>query len=956
MIIWAAVLFLASLPRVAGAAEDMREQAHFVVGQEVVAPAVGPFSATIGAFGNGHFLMPGGGFEPVVFRTMFQASGGGEDRILASTETLSNSDSWRNGALDGADVEVLRIENGAFRSVRQGRIAQGGYRVAGWTRLNPGKVVPGEQTQALLSFPTWYRTGVPYYFTVRAVGSDGGLSEPADAAVAQRTLALPKSGNATRLTGVAARSDAVSERLPTPRGLRARELETGEIELQWEAVPGAAGYALYRSDVPPEAHLDAYLQLEEAGARIREGDLVLLRTRFLRAERKNLLSNRIWDSGEPRRDFIPPLVRKWSDEAGGGDWRLVPHPVDTPVPDAGETHLRVMLGESERFAVGRFNHSGLAQSWYPVLEPGRRYRFEVWMRGKTLQSVRFELTGFHASVEGGAFAPILFRLTPQWRRYSAEFSVPVANPGRGAGRMQIVLTGPGEFDIDNFRVTRADAPYLALLPEDEERLAASGMTSLRTHGFVRTGRSSYDLAQLTNPAGASSGTEGGNTLPQVLDEFARLSVDPWLQIEPHLTEAEWLGLAEYLAAPFDPSVDTAARKPWAARRHATGQGVPWAEKFEQITLEIGNETWNGLFAPWVFPRMQDAVDGQRYSAGEVYGLYQEYILSILKRSPYWEVLAPKLRPVLGGRAGLGDWAGFRYGGEAAQRSDGSGVLTHAGYIGGWESGSAPGDPTANGLFRVLTHVLQTGLPQARSQIEAAARIGEARGQAPETGMYEAGPGYVLDGLNGRRVSPEQGAAQELAMKSKAAGTATLDSFLARARLGMVEQNFFLYGDGSHWSSHRRWQHGGQILPAWELLALFNRIGTGDMLAVRTLDVPVVDLLGEKGRESVQAAPLVDAYATRSGDRVTLVLVSRRVPGLADTKDDGVTRVTLDLPFKTTQRVTRISQSGQWDSHNLTSREVTLQREDVPPGSVLPRFEVAELPPGSTVFYVFEGVE
>ncbi|WP_170844676.1 carbohydrate binding domain-containing protein [Aliiruegeria lutimaris] len=952
----AGLMLLAGLPRAAGAADDARELAHFVVGHDVVAPDVGPFSATIGAFGNGHFLMPGGGFEPMVFRTMFQASGGSADRILASAEMLSNSDSWQNGALDGAEVEILRIESGAFRSVRRSRIAQDGYRVAGWIPLGPGKVVPGGQTQALLSFPTWYRTGVPYYFTIRAVGADGSLSEPAEAAVARRELALPKSGNATRLIGLEPRSDATRERLPAPRGLRARELETGEIALHWEAVPGAAGYALYRSDVLPEAHRGAYLQLEEAGPPIREGDLVLLRTRFLRAEREKLLSNRIWDSGEPRRDFVPPLVPKWSDEAGGGDWRLVPHPADTPVPDAGQTHLRVTLGAKERFAIGRFNHSGLAQSWYPVLEPDRSYRFEVWMRGRTPQTVRFELTGFHASAKGGALEPIPFRLTPQWRRYSMDFSVPVVNPGRGAGRMEIVLTGPGEFDIDNFRVFRADAPYLALLPEDVERLAASGMAALRTHGFVRTGRSSYDLEQLTNPAGASSGTEGGNTLPQVLGEFTRLGVDPWLQIEPHLTEAEWIGLAEYLAAPYDPSLDDPARKPWAARRHANGQAVPWTENFKQITLEIGNETWNGLFAPWVFPQMQDAVDGQSYNAGEVYGLYQEYVLSILKRSPYWDALAPKTRTVLGGRAGLGDWAGFRYGADAARRSPGSDVLAHAGYIGGWENGAAPEAPTANGLFRVLTHVLQVSLPQAHKQIAAAARIGEARGQAPVMGMYEAGPGYVLDGLNGRRMSPEQTDAQERALKSKAAGTATLDSFLARARLGMRAQNFFLYGDGSHWSSHRRWQHGGQVLPAWELLALFNRVGTGDMLSVRTLAVPVADLPEEKGRQAVQAAPLVDAYATRSGDRVTLMLVSRRVPGLPDAHRDGGKRVMVDLPFKTTQRVTRISQSGQWNSDNLTSREVTLQHQDVPPVSALPHLEVADLPAGSTIFYVFEGVE
>ena len=83
---------------------------------------------------------------------------------------------------------------------------------------------------------------------------------------------------------------------------------------------------------------------------------------------------------------------------------------------------------------------------------------------------------------------------------------------------------------------------------------------------------------------------------------------PWLQVEPHFSPAEWQGLVEYLAAPYVPGVDTPVKKPWAYKRHQQGQTAPWTDRFQQIDFEIGNETWNSLFRPWVFDDMTDAVD------------------------------------------------------------------------------------------------------------------------------------------------------------------------------------------------------------------------------------------------------------------------------------------------------------------------------------------------------------
>ena len=234
--------------------------------------------------------------------------------------------------------------------------------------------------------------------------------------------------------------------------------------------------------------------------------------------------------------------------------------------------------------------------------------------------------------------------------------------------MGLVFQGAGEVSIDNFRIFRADAPYLSWLPEDLEALKSSGMGELRTHAFIKTRMRTYDLTQLTNPAGATS-LKHGNTLPQTLRAIRQAGMTPWLQIEPHFSREEWLGLVEYLAAPFDRTTDDPTGRPWAAKRAAQGQVAPYADVFDLIRFEIGNETWNGLFRPWVFKEMRDAITGRKYRNGEVYGLYQAYVLSIMRESPFWPKLAGKLSPVIGG------WGRTYNGEDAASLSPRSPLVT-----------------------------------------------------------------------------------------------------------------------------------------------------------------------------------------------------------------------------------------------------------------------------------------
>jgi hypothetical protein len=427
----------------------------------------------------------------------------------------------------------------------------------------------------------------------------------------------------------------------------------------------------------------------------------------------------------------------------------------------------------------------------------------------------------------------------------------------------------------------------------------------------------------------------------MLKVMRKAGVRPWLQIEFHLAPQEWLALAEYLAAPYDPQRDTPAAKPWAYKRYAQGQVRPWVDEFDRIYLELSNETWNRMFYPWVFDAMTDAATGKSYTPGQVYGLFQEHVIASLRGSPYWGRARDKVQFVLGG------WAGQSYGAEAASASPSSDLMTIGAYLGGWDEGEGPPPLSRATLFDLLSHVSQSTPLAERHAKEVQGKL--------RIGTYEAGPGYALNGLNNARVTESQHRAQEQVMKSLAAGTATLDAFLARAYRGFEIQNFFTFGRGQLWTSHAKWYFGGQAYPSWKALALFNSEGTGDMLRTETLSVPRTSLKAVERRRAVADAPLAAVYATRKADRLNLFVLSR--------KADDFTPVSVELPFERAESITLYRMSGAPEANNLMADNVKLEKLSIPASQANRRFSVDAssgadergLPPAATFLYVFEGV-
>ncbi len=955
----AAGAFLSPLPMNAQmpvAGEAFHNPARFVVTTDVVNEDVPAITATIGAVGNS-WLRSGGAFEPVHWRSRWFASEDSADRIVANN--LHQFDSLREGFLDGAQVRVYRILNGKMTLVRQDRVAENGHAISSW-RSNIGRLIAPGQSSYTFAWASFNRPDVPYYFALQAVDKNGNRSEASNAVSFVRPTTVGGKSGALQ-TFREPRNKAETDAPAAPSNLQGTIQEDGSLALTWDPSPSddLAGYVLLRSDYDPKDHRGEYLQLagkaKSDQEKIRQGDMVIVAKEFRAGSRKKYHANRVWDANRNNRDTLPGMIGFYPDENPDKTWRLVPHAKDTPVTEAGETFLQLELGEGQSHAFSEYNHAGSAQYWYEVLEPGKDYVVEFWMKyaGAGTPQVTFKTNGLHENeIAPGSFTP-----TGEWKQHRHTFQVSQVHDSSRASQMVLELNGAGTYSIDNYRVYRADTAFLDYLPRTYAQLAESGMISLRTHGPIKTGTTTYSMDQYTNPGGVLENIRKANTLPQVLQIMRKAEVIPWLQIEWHMSPEEWLGFVEFMAAPYDPAVDTPESKPWAFKRYSQGQARPWVDEFDKIWFEIGNETWNWLFNPWVFEAMPDGATGEKFQRGKVYGLFQEHVREVLRSSPYWSAeLDRKFEYVIGG------WRHQNFSEQAAQASPNTLHVQQAAYNGGWDEGEGPPSTTPPSYFNVLAQVNQTAGPAARSLLEIVQNASAGHGGTQVPGTYEAGPGYALNGLNNARVSPEQARQQEEVMKSLTGGTATLDSFLVRSYYGHKIQNFFTFSEGQRWSSHAEWYHGGQAYPCWKVLEVFNKYGTGDMLRTETESVPTADLAQFKRRQGVEDAPLAAVYASREGDRLTLFVLSRKIPNFPIEGDDGFIPVSVELPFTEFESLRVLRMAGSHTAHNIFSEEVAFEEMQMPSGRFDGNFVLNArvgaddrgLPPASTLVYVFEG--
>jgi len=957
---------------------DWTAPAEFEVSTTVVNSNQIAWTATM-AEGPVNSWISGGAFEPMVLRRKFHAQGDSSNELVLSQGDIDGYNTFRDGLYDGATVRVYRVENRAFVKVRVDTVER--HYTSGWYRPegmdSSGELIAPSSTNAEVQFWDWYLHSADYHFKITSVDDQGNESADSNIVTVNWNGWSGAEGVMTNSMVAFTAPGTPSETNPpaAPASLQAvYDSVSGIISFTWNAVTNAdlAGYRLYYCDRNPASLNGFHIIFETApvdtNLHIRNGDMVFLETTRTNWDKSVFLSHRVYGTGQF--GDLPELVPYHNDT--NKIWSLASHPAPVPTglaTNAGQTCLRLDVESSETIEVAQYNHGDLQQDYYGVLETGKTYVAEVWLRqeGMTNGVVFFGFDGFYSSRITNTY----FSVTNAWEKFTATFIPPELFVGPGSvGMMKLQFDGPGTVWIDNFRVYEQDAGFLDLRQVDYDALAVSGLSFLRTHSHIKS-EFGYTMDAYTNPRGLmgprgcwyADGTQ--HTLESLLTIMRKADINPWLQIEIFMSEDEWLGLVEYMAASYTPGVDTPASKPWAYKRYEQGQTAPWTDVFDEFLFELSNETWNGLFAPWVFMgyTAPDHGTNSTYADGQLYGLWQEYVIGVLRSSPYWtQSVGDKFEFVLGG------WAAQRYesgyGQQAAAFSSNSMHMTVAGYNGGWDEGEPPATATDETFFKTLAFTPQAGAPRVLEL--TATRDAQATNALADyiLGTYEAGPGYNLDGLNGVSMTPEQVEAESQVMKSLAGGAATLDSFLARAYHGYDLQNFFTYSrNRNYWVSHADFKSGGQAYPCWMSLALYNLHGAGDHLRINGITSPTWDLPQTAMRSALDDAPMTAVYATRNADRYTVFVLSRKLDEYPVSGDAGYTPVTVNLPFTlgSNGAITVYRMIGDPRSNNLDSASVVVEQASVPTNQFNQAFalnaargaEDAGVGPGNVYVYVFE---
>ena len=666
--------------------------------------------------------------------------------------------------------------------------------------------------------------------------------------------------------------------------------------------------------------------LAEAGPPVRAGDVFFLS--LVRDDAPAI---------DPRDPRLGPL-------AGADTWRIFPAQGASPAvaarrdraavaPAGGRASLRLRIDAPVEGGVWQYVTGTPGQRTFNALEPGRRYRIELWLRQEGLAGGRVEVS----------LAPYpervrrTFAATGEWARYGFGFVATRRAGGEGLARLTISFRGPGALWVDGVRLYDARWPAGALRPEVRRALAAYRPGALRIWSGQTNREWGTSLDAWLAPEGQGLRAWGPGRgpvagprcgLPAALALAGACGAEPWLIVHPSFDEAEWLGLAEYLAGPPD--------SPYGAMRAAAGRARPWAEAFDRIRIEYGNETWNARFRPWTF------------ATGAQYGQLAEHFFGVFRSSPHYPALAGKVDLVLGGW--VYSTGPQRYGARARQASASASFIGTISYVSYWNRFHLPAATRDEQFQNALIDAPWIAHYLTDQQVATLSLLGKM-GFPSRGATIEGGPDYPLP-ASGAALDP----ARESIGKSLAAAVGTLDAFLYRAARGYGPQAYYLLGIGPRWSSHTGWDDGHRPHPAWLALLLRNRYAQGEMVDTAVAGGPRIDLPELQARTNpanvMQVAyriparrgiPLIAAYTFRLGRRHAIFVLSRQL--------SQPTPVTLHLPARPSA-ATLYALAGDPRATNLDAMRIRIRRRRL---RRVAKDHTFTMPPGSIYLFVVDAM-
>ena len=495
-----------------------------------------------------------------------------------------------------------------------------------------------------------------------------------------------------------------------------------------------------------------------------------------------------------------------------------------------------------------------------------------------------------------------FQLAPAWADYHADFT---ANEAAGlVGPVEAGFSAEGasllldDVDLEQVRDTAAGSTEL-----NKTAFRGEVLESLRMArpGVLRLMSSNAYLGStvdnlLTPPMarqrpGFSVWMATMEDIPVGIPEFLELcrevGAEPWIVAPTAMSEPEARKLVEYLAG--------GPATPGGALRAAAGHPQPWTRAFRTVHIELGNETWNGIFQgeslddPAAYGRRADRVfRAMRSAAGE--------------DAAHFDLVA--------GSQAANPWRS----GEVAKAAQAANTVAIAPYLMASVTEWANDDQLYGPLLAEPEQMSRNGVVQATQ-----AALGGRQMAVYEVNLHSTegtAPQAVLD-----RLTP-----------SAAAGVAVAGHMLRMMRdhgvrdemLFSLPQFRFKRADGTPvrlWGSVVTMGDEGRARPQLLAESLANRAIRGNMMKV--------DVSGEnpthdqpKGNDGVQLASVheIDAYGFQDGKTHALVVFNYGLHGTHRVSIAGA-----GLSTSAGAKVWRLVSAGP-GSTNEERVQVTIQEE------------------------------
>ena len=615
--------------------------------------------------------------------------------------------------------------------------------------------------------------------------------------------------------------------------------------------------------------------------------------------------------------------------------------------------------------------------WYGQLYEGVIYRYEAWVKVDGAKSGRVRL-GLGGNTPGGwqtgYFGAAIgqdFEAQDDWTLVGFEFTAPVTPENGGIEGAVLRYVGEGDLLVDNVKLqpvySRGDAekPFVInqrLLKTLMDNQPATGRKGALRAWSGLNQASMDDLLRWSAPSELKlqSGivmTDVNErpvfpktlTILEATGDSPETRMVPWLIGQVTHSPEEYCQLVEYLAASYDPAVDSPESKPYAYRRTLhRGHLRPWTDDFREIIIEFGNENWHNRKMPeWIGVGRWGTV----HQGGPEMGVFTRYLAEEMRQSPYWDETKFKIN--VGGNYTAGvnaDGSVKGYGQEAVQTAgDTADYHSHATYIGPrWETGESSQTSIDDaGVQKTLFAYRPVKHNEWQLQADAHEQLKKLGFDVKMT-AYEGGP----SGFGLRAKTPEEEFAGEYYGKSYAMGTAMLDAWLDAWSKGWTHQCYLNFGQGQWWNSHTPIAQGHRPSPGFLIQTLINQtIANRDMLTTTVTASPTMEFIEAPPKWNKNASPVahqVDTIQAHSFGDGSVVVVA-----ISNLSLDQAQPVEIDLPFKQTSSITRHTLKGDPRDTNMDDLKVELTSRKLSADQLKNGQFRTEIAAGSPVVFVFE---